>query len=334
MTNTYNAAIVEVTRGAQVESIHALDIVIADASGSIVKSWGDPTRIIFPRSAVKSLQAIPLVESGAADAYGLEDKHLALACSSHNGEAVHTEAAREILERAGISETCLECGAQNPEFSEDFAELVRNDILPSSIHNNCSGKHSGFLTFAKFTGIQLEGYISREHEVQREIASIMESLTGVAHDEDNCGIDGCSIPTYAVPLDRIAIAYARFGVGENPNDHRSKAMLRLRDACLSHPYMVAGRERVCTRLMQFFGKQAFLKVGAEGVYTASLPELGFGIALKARDGARRAAEVAVASLISRMLNLEEAQLKAAHNLTTPEVTNWRGIRTGEIRFRS
>ena len=325
-------AIVEVTRGNYVESTHEVDIIIADSSGKIASSYGDTDVHVFPRSANKSLQALPLVESGAADAFGFEDKHLALACSSHNAQPIHVTAATEMLHKAGLDGSCLECGAQLPKHPDDQAQLVRDGVEVQAIHNNCSGKHSGFLAFAKHTGLEIKGYIGFDHPVQKEIASVLEDVTGSKHGADNYGIDGCSIPTFKIPLQNLAIAYAKFGVGEDASKLRSKAMIRLRDACFKHPEMVAGDKRVCTKLMQILGNRAFVKVGAEGVYTMSLPELGLGVAMKSRDGSFRAVEVAVSQLACNLLKLDEEACATMKQLTNPVLKNWNGIEVGAAKL--
>lgn len=329
----YNSvACVEVTRGNSVESTHEVDVIIADTSGKIVSSYGDADLHIYPRSANKSLQALPLVESGAADAFGFEDKHLALACSSHNGQPMHVDAASEMLNKAGLDGSCLECGAQLPKHAEDQAQLTRDGVEVQAIHNNCSGKHSGFLAFAKHMGLKTKGYIGLNHPVQKEIAGVLESVTGAKHGANNYGIDGCSIPTYMTPLKNLAVAYAKFGVGDDASKSRSQAMIRLRDACLAHPEMVAGDRRVCTQLMQTLGNRAFVKVGAEGVYTMSLPELGLGVAMKARDGGFRAVEVTVAQLSCDLLKLNESDIEKMQPLTNPILKNWNGVKVGTARL--
>jgi len=320
---------IEVTRGTFVESTHAVDAIIADADGAIVSTYGDEDLALFPRSAIKSLQALPLVESGAADAFRLEDRHLALACSSHNGQDMHVSGAREILFRAGLEETCLECGAQLPRFPEDQAKLNGTD--PTPIHNNCSGKHAGFLAFASHAGFEAKNYIQFEHPVQQEIADTMEMVTGAKHGVDNYAIDGCSIPTFKIPLIDMAKAYAKFSVGKDANSVRSKAMIRLRDACMKHPEMVAGDKRACTKLMESLPNRVFVKVGAEGVYSAALPELGIGIAMKARDGNFRAVEVAVTSLIADLLELNDSEIKALAPLVQPKLKNWNKLEVGAVR---
>lgn len=326
------AAIVEYTRGNSVESTHEIDIVVADSAGKVVSTYGDADIHIYPRSSIKSLQALPLVESGAADAFGFEDRHLALACSSHNGQPMHVDAATKMLHKAGLDGSCLECGAQLPKFPEDQEQLTLKGIKVQPIHNNCSGKHAGFLAFAKHTGLETKGYIGFGHPVQREIAGVLESITDAKHGEDNYGIDGCSIPTFKIPIKNLAVAYAKFGVGQDASRTRSKAMIRLRDACMAHPEMVAGDNRACTQLMQTLGNRAFVKVGAEGVYTMSLPELGLGVAMKSRDGSFRAVEVAVSQLACDLFALDEQKLEEMKPLTNPVLKNWNGIEVGSARL--
>lgn len=328
---TSKSIVVAVTRGGCIESTHLVDAAVAHADNALFEAYGNTSENIFPRSAIKVLQAIPLVESGAADAFGFEDKHLALACSSHNGEAVHIEAAQEMLQLAGLEDHCLECGAQLPKRPEDQAELIRSGVEIAAIHNNCSGKHAGFVAFAKHVGLPVEGYIKFEHPVQREIASVLEETTKCSHGEENHAIDGCSIPTYTLPLSSLATAFARFGVGESVYKERSRTMIRLRDACMAHPYMVAGKDRVCTQLMEALPGRVFVKVGAEGVYTAALPEKGLGIAMKARDGSFRAVEVAVSYLIAKHLDLNDAEREAIAPLCRPILKNWNGIEVGHLQ---
>lgn len=323
--------IVEITRGERVESHHQVDVVVTDASGSVVSAWGEPERPIFPRSAIKGLQALPLIESGAADAYGFEPHHLSLACSSHHAEPMHVKAAGEMLDQAGLDANCLECGAQPPFDLEEVRELARKDVDAGQIHNTCSGKHSGFLAVAGHQHMNTSGYVRIDHPLQKEIAGALENVTGVPHRSENHAIDGCSIPTYAIPLKNLSTAFAKFGVGEGGTSLRSSAMLRLRDACLMHPEMVSGTTGACTKLMQALGNRAFAKYGAEGVYIASLPEHGYGIALKVRDGAPRAAEVAIANIVENLLELDDAEAIRLKNLTKPILTSRSGIVVGEAR---
>lgn len=325
--------IIEVTRGDRVESRHAVDVIIADADGGMVAGHGDIDRAVFPRSSIKVLQALPLIESGAADKFGLTERHLALACASHNGEAFHTRAAGEMLDKADLSPKCLECGAQLPYHTRDQAQLLADGEAPRAIHNNCSGKHAGFLVFAAAEGIDVPGYVKFDHPVQRQVAETLEQLTGAPHGEGNHGIDGCSIPTYEIPLAALARAFAGFAVANGTaGSSREKAMARLRDACLSHPEMVAGTGRFDSGFMAALGRRAFTKTGAEGVFVAALPERGIGFALKARDGSTRAAETACANLVQSLLELSENETTRLRRFTNPRLKNWNGIEVGEIRM--
>ncbi len=331
MTKILPKAVIEVTRGKVVESRHEVDIVVADTSGKIITAWGEAERSVFPRSAIKALQALPLIESGAADAYGFEPYHLSLACSSHHAQPMHVKAAEEMLQRAGLDATCLECGAQPPFDLEDVRDLARHGVDAGEIHNTCSGKHSGFLAFATHQQMQTRGYVNFKHPLQQEVAGVLESVTGIPHRGENHAIDGCSIPTFAIPLKSLSTAFAKFGVGEGGGPLRSSAMLRLRDACLMHPEMVSGATGACTNIMETLGTRAFVKYGAEGVYTASLPELGYGIALKVRDGAPRAAEVAIANVIENLLDLDESVVDQMKPITNPILKSRSGLVVGEAR---
>lgn len=328
-----NPALVDVTRGSLTESLHRGSVAVCDAAGKLVCGIGDVEARVFPRSAIKAMQALPLVESGAAEALALTDAELALACASHNGEEMHANAARVMLLKAGLTEDALECGPQWPQRMEDAAKLILADETPCGLHNNCSGKHAGFLGLAKVMGVETRGYVEPFHPVQREIRLVMEQLTGDALTEDVCGTDGCSIPTYASPLKSFARAFAAFGTGEGLEPLRADAAQRLFDACINEPYMVAGADRFCTKVMEGFRGRVFVKTGAEGVFCASIPELGFGVALKCEDGAKRAAEVMMATVIETMLDLNDDEAVLLDGLVNPPVLTRRGIQAGHIRPR-
>ncbi len=334
MKSAKPSAVVEVTRGPFVESRHSVDIVVADAEGGLVSVHGTADLPVFPRSAVKALQAIPLIESGAADAFGYEPPHLALACASHYGEEIHVRTAGEMLEKIDLDQTCLECGKQLPALEADREKLARRGRQAESIHNNCSGKHSGFLALAKHEGLPIEGYVRFDHPVQGRIAALMREVTGEKHNSDNYGIDGCSIPTYSIPLQSLAIAFARFGVGANDDKARASAMKRIQGACFAHPELVGGTGACDSEVMAAMQGQVFLKNGAEGVHVAALPQLGFGIALKAHDGAGRAAEVAIASMIDSLLELDETAATVLKRFANQQLHNRNDIRVGEIKMAS
>lgn len=323
--------LVEVMRGGRVESRHAGAFAVLDAEGGVVLSAGDIERPIFPRSAVKVIQALPLVESGAADRFGLDEEALALACASHGGEPRHAAVAARMLAAAGQDVAQLECGAHWPSYAPATRTLACEGATPSALHNNCSGKHAGFVCLACGMDTAPAGYIQPGHAVQRAVKAALEGVTGFALAEGSHGIDGCSIPTYAIPLRALALGFARIGTGHGLGPARAAAAARLRAAVAAHPFLVAGSERFDTRVMEALGARAFVKVGAEGVFCAALPELGLGIALKCDDGAVRAAEVAMAALLQRFLPLAAAEEAALAPLLAPVLRNWNGLEVGQVR---
>lgn len=326
-----NPELVEVIRGALVESRHRGAVVVLDADGATVLALGDTGQPVYPRSAVKPLQALPLVESGAADRFGFGDAELALACASHGGEPAHVEVASRMLARAGLDGTALECGAHWPSHQASTHALARSGSAPSALHNNCSGKHAGFVCTACAAGIDHHGYVAASHTVQREVRAAIEDLAGTGVSEGECGIDGCSIPTWAVPLAALAHAFARFGTGRGLGVERQKAAARLCAACAAQPYYVAGTGRFCTDVMKLFGARVLVKTGAEGVFCGALPEQGLGIAIKCQDGAARAAEVVMAATIARFLPLRGNEQAELERFVHPALRNWNGIAVGGLR---
>ena len=326
-----NPILVQAIRGGTVESCHRGAVAVVDAEGTAVLSIGDVETPVYPRSAVKALQALPLVESGAAERLGLTDAEIALACASHSGEPEHVQSAAAMLAKAGCDETCLECGAHWPMGQGPLVSLAGSGAKPSALHNNCSGKHAGFICLACNLKEDPGGYVGPEHRVQQVVRAALEDLTGASHSEEHRGVDGCSIPTYAVPLPALAYGFAKFGTGVGLSRGCVAAARRMRDAVAAHPFMVAGTGRFDTVLMEGLGARAFVKVGAEGVYCAALPELGFGIALKCDDGAARAAEVIMAALIGRYLPLDGRERAVVDPLARPVLRNWNGIEVGVLQ---
>jgi L-asparaginase II len=321
---------VTVTRAGWADCRHFVDIVVADSNGSIVASRGDSDGPIFPRSAIKALQALPLVESGAADAFGFQQRHLALASASHAGDPVHVATALEMLDAAGNTVNDLECGTHPPHSEKARRDLAAKGVAPSAIHNNCSGKHAGFLAFASFEKYPKAGYVRREHPVQRAVADTLASVTGYRHEAGNAAIDGCSIPTFCIPLVSLAQGLARFATGAGVGAERAAAMARIREACIACPEMVQGEGGFDTKLMRAGSGTIFAKGGAEGVMVAALPGTGLGIALKCRDGAGRAGEVTLASVLQMLIPGEEPVTTSLKNMANPVLRNWNGLTTGGI----
>ena len=317
----------EVLRGAEVESAHTGAFAVADDAGRLVLSGGDADRAVFPRSAIKGLQALPLLLSGAADRYGLTGAELALACASHSGAAAHTETAAAMLARCGRDAGCLECGAQPPDDEAAARALAADRASPGPLHNNCSGKHAGFVCTAVAAGRDPADYVSPDHPAMREVTACVAAVTGVKLDRQQPAVDGCSIPAYRVPLAALATGFARFATGAGlPHGFRDAAA-RLRRAVACNPVMVAGEGRFDTIVASALGETAFVKVGAEGVYCAALPGRGLGFALKCDDGSVRAAEVAAACLLRHLLGPQPI----LDGLCAPVLHNRRGIEVGSIR---
>jgi L-asparaginase II len=326
-----NPVLVEVTRGALVESAHRGAGAVVDADGRVVMAFGDAERAVYPRSAVKALQALPLIESGAADRLGLSGKEIALACASHSGGDDHVATARAMLAKAGYDERTLECGAHWPLGEDEARALARSGRTPTALHNNCSGKHAGFVCLSCAMGVDPKGYVAPDHPVQREVAASIEAMTGARLSEDMRGVDGCAIPTYAVPLVALARGFARLATGHGLSQERGKAVARIRAAVAAHPVTVAGRGRFDTEMMSLLGPRVFSKSGAEGVACAALPESGLGLAVKADDGAGRAAQVMIAALIRRFGDLDEQTEARLAPFVSPRLSNWNGAGVGLLR---
>lgn len=317
--------LVEVTRGPFVESRHFGHAVVARASGEIVTAWGDPAKIVLPRSSAKMIQALPLLESGAGA--GLSQERLALACASHSGEQRHVDKVSAWLNDLGLDEHALCCG---PQASRDEAlrdEMIRRGVEPSRLHNNCSGKHAGFLMLAKHLHASLD-YVDPENPVQKAVKSAFEEVCG--EESPGFGIDGCSAPNFAASLAGIARAMAAFAVAETGSSARETAMVALREAMMAYPELVSGKGRACAALMSAAKGQAVVKTGAEGFFVAILPGPGLGVALKIEDGATRASEAVMAALLVR-LGVVGAEDQRVAAFLAPRIENWDGLHVGGVR---
>jgi L-asparaginase II len=326
-----NPVLVEVARGPLVESRHRGAIAVVDSHSNRRAAIGDVGRAVFPRSATKLIQALPLVESGAADAFGYGVEELALACASHVGERRHVAIVARMLEKCGRSPADLECGVHPPLNRAAANALVRAGESPGPLHNNCSGKHAAFIGLACHLGVDPKGYVSPDHPVQRAVTAALAATTGTPIGADVCAVDGCSIPAYAVPLDRLALAFARLVSREGQPPRRAAAASRLFDACMSDPSLVAGSGRFCTEVMADFSGRVFVKTGAEGVYCGVIPEAALGIAVKCDDGATRAAETMIAAVLAAFLPMSDAERDLFADRLARPIDSRLGAKVGEIR---
>src|SRR5215218_9108103 len=308
-----------VTRGELVESVHRGRFATCDPRGDVLEALGDPEAYVYLRSAAKPFQALPLILSGTADAFGLTDKELAVACASHNAEEPHLAAVRSILEKAGLSEADLQSGVHPPMYEPADAKLIRSGEEPRPIHSNCSGKHSGMLAVCVHEGYETLDYRDPGHPLQRRILGLLAEVCGAENDEVLIAGDNCGVPAFALPLRSFATGLARVVTGEELPDRVAGAALRIRDAMCSHPFMVAGTGRFDTDLM---GRTHLLtKGGAEGVLAVGDPE-GWGLALKVSDGSQRAVRPAGLAVLRQMdveVGAWDAAVRGLHGETVGEL---------------
>ena len=317
----------EIWRGEFLESVHNGHAVVMDSSGDVVASWGNADAVILPRSSCKMLQALPLIETGAAREYGLTSEHLALACASHQGAPEHTDRVTAWLSGLGFGEDDLRCGPQPPGDMATRHAMIKTDGSPCQIHNNCSGKHSGFLTLSKFLKAGPE-YVDLDHPVQKRVREAFEDMTDMP--SPGFGIDGCSAPNFATTVTGLARSMAKMSDPERLGGVRGDAARQLNDAMRRHPSLVAGTTRACTELMQAMAGKTVVKTGAEGVFVAILPDQKIGVALKIIDGTTRASESAMAAILVR-LGVLDAKHPSAIKRLNPRILNRRKLDTGGMK---
>ena len=303
-----NPVLVEITRGPLIECCHRGVLAVVSQDGRVVLELGDIARPVYPRSAVKLLQALPLVESNAAAAFGFSHKHIALAAASHSGTRNHVEAVRDMLRLTGLDERALHCGTHLPRDEAEQRALLLAGAKPEALHHNCSGKHAGMLATARHLGEAIEGYWEVGHPVQTRIRTVLEDMCGMKIGPDVCGTDGCMVPNWALPAKALGRAYANFGAGSGFSNDRVAAARRIIEAAIAAPDYFAGPTRLDTRVLKQFGGAAIVKAGAEGAYAGTFPEVGLGFALKIDDGATRAAEAVVSLLIEAFVPAARGQL--------------------------
>jgi L-asparaginase II len=320
-----NPVLVELTRGLCRESVHTGAVAVARANGELVAAVGEVEHPIFPRSAIKPLQALPLLETGAAERYGFGPREFAIACGSHSGRREHAATVANMLLMTGLDGSALGCGTQEPLDSSAGRELAVAGLAPTALNHNCSGKHAGMLATAVHKAETIEGYWLPEHPVQQRILDALEGVTGRRLGSELRGIDGCSAPNWAVPLISLATAFARFVTGEGLGRERQRACRQLVQACWAEPMLVAGPGRLDSMVLRALPGKVLIKSGAEGVHCGAFAALGLGFAVKIDDGGKRAADLVAASLVRRLYPEVEA--------LGPQrvLRNFRGLTVGEIR---
>ena len=323
--------LVEVTRNETVESRHFGAAIVCDYKGNIVESWGDIDNLVFPRSTLKPMLAIQLVETGASDEYALNDSELSLACSSHQGEPMHQKLVASWLYRLGLTKDHLACGAVLPEHTESAHRLLASGQQGCRLHHNCSGKHTGFLTTALHLKLPIENYHLINHPLQQLSLEILSDLAGIDLKKYPIGIDGCGLPAPTMPLRQLGYATARFANPEDLSDTRAQAIYRLHAAIKNEPVYIAGHGTMVSELNEVTQGKVLAKTGAEGMLTAAIPDKGLGIALKIADGGNRARSVVLLAILDQLgiLTAEEKDQLKEH--VAPTIENSRGVTVGGIR---
>ena len=326
-----NPVLVNVIRGNQVESCHTGSAVVARANGDVVFSVGNIDSEIYPRSALKLIQAIPLIESGAADHYGLTDNEIAIACASHSAEPFHVDVVQQWLTKLNLAEADLECGQTLPYSDKAAHELIASHQQPGRVHHNCSGKHTGMLTVARHLKEETKGYSLYDHPVQVMWMRTLSDIISLDASRLTWERDGCGLPALAVPMLNLAMAYARFAAPDQIfSDSRTRAISRIHHAVTRCPKMIAGTGRCCTAVIEKTGGKVIVKLGAEGVYSGYVPGRGLGFILKIDDGATRASEVALGALLSAIGATDDGLTSQLTSWFRPEISNSQHWRTGRI----
>jgi L-asparaginase II len=324
-------SLVEVRRGSQVESIHRGAVAVVDRVGRIRYQAGPVEMATYFRSAAKPLQALPLVESGGADALGLSDEELAVTCGSHAGEPAHLRAVRGILSKAGLDESALRCGTHPPGHNESAAALIRQGLTPSPIHNNCSGKHAGMLAASRHRGWPTESYLAPEHPLQREIAGIVATCCGMSSGVLPSATDGCGVPTFFATLRQVARCYAVLADPRDLPDRRRAAVARIAGAMRGHPPMIGGAGRLATELQARLGDRLVCKSGAEALFGIGLVGERWGIAVKIEDGNARAMGPAVVEVLRQLGVISPPEAEKLASFHHPAVRNHHGWDVGDMR---
>lgn len=322
--------LVDVSRGQLLESAHSGHIAVVNSEGELLYSLGDTKRVTYARSSMKPLQAIPIVESGAMEFYGMDEADLSLACASHNGESQHTDRVLNILNQINLTIDDLKCGTHTPRCQKAYKKIIKDDKEVTPEFNNCSGKHTGMLATAKYLNESTDDYYKVEHPVQQRILEVISDIAEVPKEEIEIGIDGCGVPVHGIPLENLALAFARMANPTGFSDSRKNAIEKVTESMISAPEMVGGTDRFCTDLMKNAGGSLFGKAGAEGVYCIGDKKSGIGIAIKIEDGNGRAAAPAAMEVLKQLNLLDETRLKQLENYHYPVLLNARKEAIGQL----
>lgn len=323
---------VHVMRGELVESMHRGDLAVVDWTGKLLYNVGSPReKVTYLRSSAKPMQALPVVESGAAERFALSDEELAVMCASHSGEERHVETVRRILKKIGLDESALQCGTHWPLDTKTTQLMQRQGQTPTEVHCNCSGKHSGMLALCRYHGWDIADYTALEHPLQQMLLDKVAELAVMDPGNIVVGVDGCGVPVHGMSVYNMALAFARMARPLDLPSTTQMAIGAITQAMMSEPFMVSGSGRFCTDLMHVAAGRVFGKGGAEGVYCLGIPALGLGMAMKTEDGHDyRGPAPVVTQVLGQMKILDDRQISALSHLARPVLHNHRGDVVGRI----
>lgn len=318
-----------VFRGDGIEAWHAASVAVVGPEG-LSHGFGDPALVSLTRSTIKPFQALALLTSGAADAFRFDEREIALACASHNGDDEHRKVAAAMLEKAHVPASALGCGAHLPLGMKLRDDRPRNGEDQDPLRNNCSGKHAGFLALCQHLAEPLDQYLEASSVTQRAVRRDLAEACGVEPDSIPCGIDGCSAPNYALPLSSLALGMLRLARPEKAPERLRGALARIRNAMLHHPELVSGSGRFDYTLSTALPGRLLVKSGAEAMQIGACLDPPLAFAIKVHDGATRALPPICIAVLRQLglLGAELGSVLAPHE--TPVVTNHKKVITGRI----
>lgn len=324
--------VAKVYRGPIVDLTHIGHVAVVNCEGDILHSFGNAKRVTYIRSSAKPIQALVALESGAVDAYGLSEEELALFCASHNGEEIHTNTVKNILAKAKLSVESLQCGT-HPSLNASVAkELEQKGLSLDNSNSNCSGKHSGMLLGTNYKGEDLESYLNLSHPVQQRILKTLSEICDYDAKDIIIGTDGCGVPVHALPLHKFAQGMAKLSLPEVFNDQRKENVKRIIKAMVTYPYMVAGRDRLCTDLMRVCKGKLFAKLGADGYYAVGIIGKGIGLTFKCENGSSPIVEALALHTLYKLGYINKEEFDALERYHKIEVKNHRGEIVGRTDF--
>ncbi|MCF8253701.1 MAG: asparaginase [Bacteroidia bacterium] len=329
-----NPILVEVYRSGIIESFHRGAVCVVNENGEIVFELGDSNQICFPRSAMKFVQVLPLIELGGIKKFGFNREEIAIMCGSHNAEPLHLAAVRSILTKIGVDESTLGCGAQYPTDKKTANELVQTKTKPSAIHNNCSGKHAGMLALCLLMGESTSDYLNPNHPIQKLILRYVSEMYEYPIEKMTCALDGCTAPIYSIPVYNQAICFKNLVDPKSFSAKRQEACATLIQSISEFPFMVAGSKRYCTDMMEICAPQIIGKTGAEGVFCLSFTKQKLGVCIKIDDGKMLPQYNVAQALIEASGLFSKEELEPIHRYAEDELKNFNNLVTGTINVNS